>query len=51
MNILLCVSALAVSILIRNVNFYFSLIGGTLGVGTAAVIPMLCALKLINLKP
>lgn len=51
MNILLSVSALAVAILFRNVNFYFSLIGGTLGVSTAAIIPLLCALKLINLKP
>lgn len=40
---------MVVAILFENVNFYFSLIGGTFGVGTAAVIPMLCAFKLIKL--
>lgn len=39
---------MVVAILFENVNFYFSLIGGTFGVGTAAVIPMLCAFKLIK---
>ncbi len=39
-----------IAILFENVNFYFSLIGGTFGIGTAAVIPMLCVLKLIQLN-
>lgn len=50
MNIYLTFSSLVIAILFENVNIYFSLIGGTLGVGAAAVIPVLCALKLIKLK-
>jgi hypothetical protein len=49
MNIWLAGSSLTIALLFENVNMYFSFIGGTLGVGTAAVIPLLCALKLITL--
>lgn len=48
MNIWLVGSSLAIALLFQNINMYFSLIGGTFGVGTAAVIPLLCAYKLVR---
>lgn len=51
MNIWLVTSSMIVAILFENVNMYFSFIGGTLGVGTAAVIPLICAYKLVTFSP
>ena len=49
MNIVLTSSSLFIAILFEKVNLYFALIGGTFGVMIGGVIPMACAMKLIEI--
>jgi hypothetical protein len=50
MNIGLTSTSLFIAILFEKVNMYFALIGGTLGVMIGALIPMMCAVKLIEIN-
>ena len=50
MNVILACSSIVIAICFQRVNMYFALIGGTLGLAIACLMPLACVLKMVYIS-